>query len=166
MRPPGATEVLHHDMAAQALDSETGHGAERNRTVSPGSSKAGRSRPGSNSATLVRPTSCHPPGISIGYTPQYSPARPTAPAGTRTRGSSRRGTRGSSSVGTQYAKPGAKPQNATTKVAAWCRSATACGLQDQASATTSRSAPSYVVSSTVSRPRELATAGESGIGSA
>ena len=45
--------------------------------------------------------------------PAYSPASATEPAGTRGRGAASRGTAHSSRRPRRYAKPGAKPQNAT-----------------------------------------------------
>ena len=51
---------------------------------------AGVARPVSHSGASVRPITCHPPGDSRGYTPQYSAASATAPAGTRARDVARR----------------------------------------------------------------------------
>ena len=64
-------------------------------------------------ATGVRPTSLHPPGVEIGYTPVWLPAIPTLPAGTLRRGAVKRGVTSASGNSPRYAKPGANPKKYT-----------------------------------------------------
>ena len=109
----------------------------------PGVNSAGGLRSGFHSTADVRPSRRHPPGDVVGYTAASPPAMATAPAGTRSRGSSRRGTAarsGSSPV--RYPKPGEKPIQPTVYSAAACLAITSSAVSPVSRATSARSAPS------------------------
>ena len=115
----------------------------RKRTRMPGVNSAGGSRSGSQSTADVRPSRRHPPGDVVGYTAASPPATATEPAGTRSRGSSRRGTAARPwSIPVRYPKPGEKPIQPTVYSAAACLAITSPGLSPVSRATSARSGPS------------------------
>ena len=96
----------------------------------------------SHNTASVLPINCQPPGDVRGYTPENSPARPTAPAGTSARGVARRGTASRGSPPVRYPKPGANPVNATRHgVPVWA-AITPSRPRPVSLATSARSAPS------------------------
>jgi len=98
--PARPSSVLHQDRRAHVVHLDGHRSVEAvaswNLTRVPGVSSAGCGRRTSHRTTSVRPRSRQPPGDSVGYTPHHRPARATAPAGTRVRGDSSRGTSTSS----------------------------------------------------------------------
>ena len=91
-----AAQVLHRRQQA-GLDDVQRAGAHRLRCrhepheIAGGEQARLRRDRRRTSPSSVRPISCQPPGLSTGYTPVCTPAMPTEPAGTRSRGTRCRG---------------------------------------------------------------------------